>query len=164
MGTTLCITHHCRVRVTAQVHNALARTESVFVPAACGDKADANQPQDMKVWKGLVLMARCGSETHFRNSVRYKVVEITDEGDAEPYFELSRVKDEGEVVGESFMMNKTELGSKMRLTHAITYFSAQARTIVGGLRLAQTDSKLFTLRHLIVGLGRAPIGADVQVE
>ena len=165
MGTTLCITHHCRVRVNAQVNNALARTESVFVPAVYGDKADANQPQDMKVWKGIVLMARCGSkEKHLKNGVRYKVVAITDEGDEDPYFELSRVKDEGEVVGESFLMDKMELGSKMRLTHAITYFSSQARTIVGGLRLAQTDSRLFTLRHLIVGLGRAPIGADVQVE
>ena len=99
-----------------------------------------------------------------KNGVRYKVVAITDEGDEDPYFELSRVKDEGEVVGESFLMDKMELGSKMRLTHAITYFSSQARTIVGGLRLAQTSSRLFTLRHLIVGLGRAPIGADVQVE
>ena len=106
-------------------------------------------------------MARCGSkEKDLKNGVRYKVVEITDEAN----FELRRVKDQGEVVGESFLMTKEELGSKMRLTHAITYFSSQARTIVGGLRLAQTNSRLFTLRHLIVGLGRAPIGADVQVE
>ncbi len=76
------------------------------------------------------------------------------------------MNDEGDEIGESFVMDKKELGSKMRLTHAITYFSnsSQARTIVGGLRLAQTNSRLFTLRHLIVGLGRAPIGADVQVE
>ena len=99
-----------------------------------------------------------------KNGVRYKVVAITDEDDGDHCFELRRVKDKGEAVGESFVMEKKELGSKMRLPHAITYFSSQARTIVGGLRLAQTDSRLFTLRHLIVGLGRAPIGADVQVE
>ncbi len=58
-----------------------------------------------------------------KNGVRYKVVAITDEADEDPYFELSRVKDEGEVVGESFLMDKMELGSKMRLTHAITYLS-----------------------------------------
>ena len=119
----------------------------------------------MKVWEGIVLMARCGSnEKRLKNGVRYKIVALTDEGDEDPDFELRRVKDQGEVVGESFLMSKEELGSKMRLTHAVTYFSTQARTIVGGLRLAQTSSRLFTLRHLIVGLGRAPIGAHVQVE
>ena len=165
MGTTLCITHRCRVRVNAEVNIALARSDSVLVPAVYGDKNDANQPQDMKVWEGIVLMARCGSnEKHLKNGVLYKVVAITDEGDEGHCFELCRVKDQGEEIGESFIMDKSELGSKMRLTHAITYFSSQARTIVGGLRLSQTNSRLFTLRHLIVGLGRAPIGADVQVE
>ena len=164
-GTTLCVTHRCRIHVNAEANNALARTDSVFVPAVYRDSNDANQPQDMKVWEGIVLMARCGSnEKHLKNGVRYKVVEITDEGEEGHCFELRRVKDQGEVVGESFMMSKEELGSKMRLTHAVTYFSTQARTIVGGLRLAQTSSRLFTLRHLIVGLGRAPIGANVQVE
>ena len=165
MGTTLCITHRCRIQVNAEVNNALARTDSVFAPAACRDKGDANQPQDMNFWEGIALMARCGSnEKHLKNGVLFKIVEITDEGDEDPNFEPRRVKDQGELVGDSFLMSKEELGSKMRLTHAITYFSSQARTIVGGLRLSQTDSRLFTLRHLIVGLGRAPIGADVQVE
>ena len=165
MGTTLCITHRCRVRVNAEVNTALARSDSVLVPAVYGYKNDANQPQDMKVWEGIVLMARCKSkEKYLKNGVRYKVLEITDEGDDDSMFELRQVKDQGELVGDSFIMDKKELGSKMRLTHAVTYFSTQARTIVGGLRLAQTSSKFFTLRYLIVGLGRAPIGADVQVE
>jgi len=151
--------------VNADVNDALARTDSVLVPAVYGDKTDANQPQDMNIWEGIVLMARCRSkEKHLKNGVRYRVVAITDEGKRDRCFELRRVNDEGEAVGESFVMDEKELGAKMRLTHGITYFSSQARTIVGGLRLAQTDSRLFTLRHLIVGLGRAPIGADVQVE
>jgi len=52
----------------------------------------------------------------------------------------------------------------LRLTHALCYYSCQARTIHGPLRLAQTDSRWFTLRHLIVGLGRAPAGNCVEVE
>ena len=32
------------------------------------------------------------------------------------------------------------------------------------MRLAQTSKELFTLRHLIVGMGCGPIGADKQVE
>ena len=74
------------------------------------------------------------------------------------------MNDEGNEIDESFVMDQKDIGYKMRLTHAIAYFSSQARTMVGGLRLTQTDSRLFTLRHLIMGLGRAPIGADVQVE
>jgi hypothetical protein len=57
-----------------------------------------------------------------------------------------------------------ELGNKMRLSYAITYFSSQARTINGPLRLAQTSSRNFSLRHLIVGLGRGPSSRDIQVE
>ena len=53
-------------------------------------------------------------------------------------------------------MAKEELGEQMRLPHAIAYFSSQARTIYSGLRLTQTSHKLFTMRRLIVGLGRAP--------
>ena len=126
-------------------------------PPAPGPDGTSAEP----AWR---LIRSLSSLPTLKNGVRYRVVAITDEGDGDPCFELIQVNDEGTEIGASFVMDKRELGSKMRLTHAITYFSSQARTIVSGLRLAQTDSKLFTLRHLIVGLGRAPIGADVQVE
>ena len=74
------------------------------------------------------------------------------------------VKDEDAPVGDSFVLTPGELGSKMRLSHAMTYFSSQARTIHGALRLAQINNRLFTLRHLIVGLGRGTVGAGIQVE
>ena len=166
LGTTLCITHRARISINAEVNVALAPTNAVFVPAFFGENPqDANQPQDMKVWEGIVLMARCKSrEKNLKNGVRYKVVAITAEEDEDSCFELRQVDDQGDFKGESFILTKEDIGSKMRLTHAITYFASQARTICGGLRLTQTGSKLFTLRHLIVGLGRAPIGADVQVE
>ena len=61
-------------------------------------------------------------------------------------------------------MHKQDVASKLRLTHAITYFSSQARTILGCLRLSETDSERFNIRCLIVGLGRAPNGWDVEVE
>jgi len=171
-GTTLCITHKCRVFVNSVVNSALARSDAVFVPAVHEGWKDANQPQDMKVWAGIVLIARCGSkEQNLKNGVRYKLLAITAESDsdddeeaASPNFEMTAVDDEDKPLGTSFVLTIQELGSKMRLSHAITYFSSQARTIHGGLRLAQTSSKLFTLRHLIVGLGRGPVGADIQVE
>ena len=79
-------------------------------------------------------------------------------------FGMITLTDEDEQVGDSFFLSKEELGSKMRLSHAITYFSSQARTIHGPLRLAQTSNRRFTIRHLIVGLGRGPISTDIEVD
>ena len=74
------------------------------------------------------------------------------------------VADDNREVGESYTMTPEDLGSEMRLFLAITYSSSQARTISGPLRLAQTSHPNFTLRHLIVGLGRGPVSSDIQVE
>ena len=151
------------------VNIALARSDAIFVPAAHDGTSwkDANQPQDMKVWEGIVLVARCGSTEKFlKNGVRYKLLAIIAESDTEDYeaasqkIEMTAVDDEDKPTGTSFELTREELGSKMRLSHAITYFSSQARTVHGGLRLTQT----ITCRHLIVGLGRGPVGADIQVE
>ena len=139
-GTTLCITHRRRVFANAVVNSALARSDAVFVPAVHAGTSwkDANQPQDMRVWEGIVLVARCGSkEKYLKNGVRYKVLAITAESDSDDdievshQFEMASVNDEGEQVGTSFVLTKEELGSKMRLSHAITYLSRQARTIIG---------------------------------
>ena len=117
----------------------------------------------MYIWVGIILMARCNStannSTTIKNDLRYKVLSIMDEA-----YELVHIDDGGEEKGERSPLTEAELASKMRLTHAITYFSSQARTITGGLRLADTNSRRFTIRHLIVGLGRAPNGCDVQVD
>ena len=165
-GTTLCITHKCRISVNAHINNQLAPSNAVFVPATYSNKTDANQPQDMKVWQGLILVARCGSkERHLKHGVRYQVLAITDNDDETPVqFEMTGINDKDERVGESFFMTKEELGEQMRLSHAITYFSSQARTIYGGLRLTQTRDKLFTMRHLIVGLGRGPRSYNIEVD
>ena len=161
--------------INAAAYNALARSNAVFVPAvhSCNRTEhikEANHPQDMKVWEGIVLIARCGSKEKqpLKNGVRYKVLAITEEEDQDNalthMFELIAISDEDEHVGNSFFLSKEEMGSKMRLSHAITYFSSQARTIHGPLRLSQTSNRRFTIRHLIVGLGRGPIGADIEVE
>ena len=68
------------------------------------------------------------------------------------------------VLGTALMLPGEALARTMRLTHAFTYYSSQARTIRGELRLCDTDHRHFTLRTLIVGLGRAPRGDIVQVE
>ena len=100
----------------------------------------------------------------YQNGVRYKVKEITQEEENKHNFEMIAVADDNREIGESFIKTPQELGKEMRLSYAITYFSSQARTINGPLRLAQTSHPNFTLRHLIVGLGRGPVSKDIQVE
>ena len=115
----------------------------------------------MQIWQGIVLMAIVPQSTALvKNGVRYEVLNV--EGDN--HFELVASNDDGARTATSFIVNKKELGSNFRLTHALTYFSAQARTIHSSIRLAQTGHKNFTLRNLVLGLGRAPRGCDVQVE
>ena len=79
-------------------------------------------------------------------------------------FEMVCVNDKDEKVSGTFMMSEEDLARTMRLTHAFTYYSSQARTIRGELHLCDTGHRHFTLRTLIVGLGRAPRGDIVQVE
>ena len=165
LGTTLCISHKCRVAVNRQVNIAMARSNAIVVPANPANSSEANQPQEMRIYQGIILMARCKShEKGIKNGVRYKVKEITEEDDDKHNFEMIAVTDENQETGESFIMTPDDLGSKMRLSYAITYFSSQARTINGPLRLAQTSCRNFTLRHLSVGLGRGPASRDIQVD
>lgn len=65
---------------------------------------------------------------------------------------------------QGFMMSEGDLARTMRLTDPFTYYSSQAGTITGELRLCDTDHRHFTTRHLIVGLGRDPHGGVAQVE
>ena len=119
----------------------------------------------MWIYKGIVLIAKCkGNAKNIKNGVRYKIKETTEEEDNKHKFEMIAVADDNREIGESFIMTPEDLGSKMRLSYAITYFSSQARTINGPLRPAQTSNKKFTLRHLTVGLGRGPASRNIQVD
>ena len=160
LGTTLCISNDTRVKVNKRVNRILSmgQAEAVFVPAPKTVCHEANKPQDMYVWPGRVLMEQSG-DPKVTNGIRYLVSGIPD-GE----FELTPIDDNDKATGTSFRMDAAELGVKMRLTHAITYFSSQARTIHGSLRLTETSHPLFSIRHLIVGLGRAPVGCNVEVQ
>ena len=164
LGTTLCISHQCRIITNRAVSNNEARSDAIFVPAIYANRSEANQPQDMWIYKGSALIAKCEGDAKYQNGVRYQVKEITDEDENKHNFEMVAVADDNREIGESFFMTPEDLGSKMRLCCAMTYFSSQARTINGPLRLAQTPHPNFTLRHLIVGLGRGPVSSNIQVE
>ena len=91
--------------------------------------------------------------------MRYKVLDIAAET-----VKLDKINDKDEECGKAFDLSREQVGKKLLLSHAVTYDSSQARTIYGPLRLLQTTHQMMTLRRLIVGLGRAPDGAFVQVH
>ena len=157
--TTLCITHWYRERVNAEVNLKLrvAHPEAVFVDMPKDFPAGtANKPQDMYLWPGIILMAKVPSEDKkLKNGFRYMVLSF--EGGT---VELVKLDKDDAGSGDGFELSVRDVANKLRLTHAITYFSSQARTITGSLRLMETNSKHFNIRCLIVGLGRAPNGWD----
>jgi hypothetical protein len=157
MGTVLCISHAGRVRHNAEMNERVAPPGALLIKAPkVVQSGVANVPQDMSVWPGLVLMAACNS-THrvLKNGLRYRVEEVGEN------LTLLCIGDRGEARGEPFALAVGE-AKNLLLTHALCYFSTQARTIYGPMCLAQTAHPRFEMTHLIVGLGRWPAGADIE--
>jgi hypothetical protein len=157
MGTVLVVTHRARVAYNAEMNVRLSPRDFVEL-APARPVSGANQPQRMRLWRGIVLMAVVGAHKLLKNGLRYRVEEVAETA------RLVWIDDAGAARGEPFEMSLEDVAQDLRLTHALVYYSCQARTIHGPLRLAQTDSRWFSLRHLIVGLGRAPAGCCVEVE
>ena len=157
-GTTLCVDHRCRVMVNERVNRRTAPAGYITLPAGEAIKGCANLPQDMRIWVGIVLVA-VGQDKELKNGLRFQVVELSAE-----QLTLRGVDDNGTLLGIPFVIPAERAAQCLRLTHCLCYFSVQARTIKGPLRLAQTGHPYFTIRHLIVGCGRAPEGSVVEVE
>jgi hypothetical protein len=88
----------------------------------------------MRVWPGIMLMAVCQSlHRVLKNGLRYRVEELGEN------LTLLCIGDGGDPRGEPFMLPIDEVAKKLRFTHAICYYSTQARTIHGPMRLAQTS-------------------------
>lgn len=157
-ATILTITHILRVGLNAKYNKLLAPANAVHVPYLGGDVG----AQPMLLWEDMVLQSAVtdkNTKIPLLNGLRYKVCSVSAD-----ITQLVQVNDTAEAIKEPFEMATKDVPRKLRLTYAITYDSAQARTLHGGVLLTQTDHQHFTLRRLIVGLGRAPLGSDVQVE
>jgi hypothetical protein len=137
------------------VNNHLAPVSAILVK--CDGKDES--AQDMKLWAGILLQAATTDRKHLKNALRYNVLDTPRETT-----ELVNVNDLGEAVGEPFSLPTANVPAVLRLCHACTFDSSQARTLYGNVRLTQTSHPRMTLRRLIVGLGRAPEGAQLEVE
>ena len=171
--TTLAVTNQRRISINAQLNTVHARRHVATFVAYDGDNVKC---QSVHLWIGIVLQAVVTERTgthNLKNALRFRVLVVDDTSTT-----LTLIDDKGRQGSE--FMTPTELAEKPYWnpfdmptsivphkfvpTHAITYDSSQARTLHGGVRMTQTDHPRMALRKLIVGLGRAPLGIDVQVE
>jgi len=171
--TTLVVTNTRRISINTQLNTVHAQRHVATFVAYDGDNVKC---QSVYLWIGIVLQAVVTERTgthNLKNALRFRVLAVDDASTT-----LALIDDKGRQGSE--FMKPTELAEKPYWnpfdmltsmvphkfvpTHAITYDSSQARTLHGGVRMTQTDHPCMTLRKLIVGLGRAPLGVDVQVE
>jgi len=157
-ATTLTLTNSSRKNINERLNKRHAPASAYFVPY----NGIVESAQSMFVWPGIILQSGVtvnNKHLKLQNALRYKVLSV-----AVDTTEVIRVDDEGKEHPPLCVMQTSTLSHQMRLTYAITYDSSQARTLHGGVRLTQTSHPRMTLRRLIVGLGRAPNGEDVEVE
>ena len=162
--TTLCVTNKFRKHINFMENRTEYKEhkhDGVFLEC----KSNLRKAQAMYVWPGLILQSCCSEKQsnkkfHYdlKNGLFYKIKKF----DKETMTFIKLDKDMNDTIIE-FSIPIDEVPAKLLLCYAYTYHKSQARTIKGTIRLAQTDHTYFSLRHLIVGLGRSPLGQDVQV-
>jgi hypothetical protein len=146
----LCLSHKSRVAVNARV-NSKHPKDALYVPALRVDERVMNRPQGMWLYPGLELIGCCSKRGNLYNGGWYTVVSF----DAAKATLTSK---HGEIT-----LSVEHVSRDLRLSHAITYHSAQGTTLEGVVRLHDCDHPNFTLRHLYVGISRATGAALVDV-
>ena len=109
----------------------------------------------MLLWPGLALQAAATDRQHrLKNALRHTIETVDTQ-----YGKLTR-----EGGGETLTVPTPDIAKLFRLCHALTTHSSQARTIYGGVLITEVSHPHFSLRRLIVALGRSPTGELIQVQ
>ena len=118
-----------------------------------------------KILAGIEYAVRSVSDDAFvvgmiapwRTSDEDRATIADDEAGRKERARIAREQDEISLTHE-------ETSRWLRLAYAITYYSAQGRTIQNRtILLLDTASKHFTTRNLIVGISRAPLGSQIKI-
>jgi len=120
------------------------------------------QGLDVKIDKGLIAFSALRSlgfvAVNGVVQVPAHIAEFIDDADVEP-----SVPDE--IMGpEEFDISWENFQRCVRLTHALPYVYYQGKTVANQiLWLMNVESKHFTMRHLIMGLGRVQTAKNVRI-
>jgi hypothetical protein len=145
--TTLCVTNRRRKAVNDAENKRLAPTGAIWCAYGGGD----TRAQPFFCWPGLELQAG-KTEGEIKNGIRFTVETV----------DMFNCQLKGPTA--TFTLATVSTAELFRPTHALAIDSSQARTLMGGVKVVETGHNFFTLRRLIVALGRSPTGACVQVE
>jgi len=109
----------------------------------------------MLLWPGLSIVAEATDRKHgLKNALRHTIKSVD--------LEKCEITREGQAI--PLMIPTSEVAKLFRLAHALTIDSSQSLTIHGRILIVEADHCYFSLRRLIVALGRSPTGALVQVR
>ena len=115
--------------------------------------------QKMNIWKGIVLIGATTDKKCIKNGTRYKIIDIVQN-----VITLYQINDKDEQQCDTFTMTPQEVGEKVvaKPRHYLCFESGKDDlwTFASHANISQ----MITLRRLIVGLGRAPAGNEVQVS
>ena len=104
-----------------------------------------NQPQSMWLWPGITLVGAGGP------CPKGILVEVTS------------LTDEEVCLSNGATLRPEQVCKCTRLAHCLCYASVQGLTLPGVVRLEDTDSPLFCLRKLYVGVSRATAASLVEI-
>ena len=102
-------------------------------------------PQSMWLWPGITLVGAGGS------CPKGILVEVTS------------LNQEEVCLSNGATLRREQVCKCTRLAHCLCYASVQGLTLPGVVRLEDTDSPLFCLRKLYVGISRATAAENVEV-
>ncbi len=145
----LCLSHRKRMALNRQMNQrkkppgALFFRHVLLLPA-CGDLT-GNQPQSMWLWPGITLVGAGGQ------CPKGILVEVTS------------LSEEEVALSNGATLRREQVCRCTRLAHCLCYASVQGLTLPGVVRLEDTDSPLFCLRKLYVGISRATAAGKVEV-
>ena len=143
----LCLSHQKRMTMNKLMNMRTKTTNAVFfryLPTHGG--MTGNQPQSMWLWRGVTLVGAGGP---CPKGILVQVVSLSDE----------------EVcLSNGAKLSHEQICKCTRLAHCLCYASVQGLTLPGIVKLEDTESPLFCLRKLYVGVSRATAAQKVEAR
>ena len=171
----LTTTNKTRIRVNELLNEYHSQFHNNILELECKSN---NGGQNMKIWKGIILQSavttyknkksQTNNSTRLRNACRYIVHDFDDDAiyiqQIDDKGQTQYINDTGETIiySDIFDIELKEVCTNLRLSYASTYDSIQSATCYGNIGLYETEKSNFTVRKLIVGLGRAQISSQIS--
>ena len=149
VDTTLCVTNKRRILINERENLRLSPPDAL----TCVYDGVDPRAQSMRIWPGLVLS---GGATNRKLGLRHALTYTVETVDAD-WCTLRRED-------TSITIETSQVASAFRLRHAITIDSSQSLTLHGKVLIVEASHGHFSLRRLIVALGRSPSHELVYVQ